>query len=293
MEIIRIPRIMQDTSQTHAMRGQSVGFVPTMGALHEGHMSLVRTSKQENDVTVVSIFINPTQFAPGEDLDKYPRDFDGDLARLREAKADALFFPEQAAMYPERFDTKVDIPGLSGKLCGAHRPGHFSGVATVVLKLLNIVLPRRAYFGLKDYQQSLVIKRLATDLNLPVEIVTCPTRREPDGLAMSSRNLYLKPEERKAASIIFRTLTEAAGMITAGEPSVAKVTGFMKETLSSGDLISAVDYAGVYDPETLDELTDFKDLGQKLSSGYTDTGTALLAAAVRIGGARLIDNILL
>lgn len=278
MEIIRIPRVMQEVA--HAWRGKSIGLVPTMGALHEGHMSLVRTCRQENDIAVASIFVNPTQFGPGEDFDRYPRDWDGDIGKLKEARVDTLFMPDGIAMYPEGFDTRVEVEGLSEKLCGPFRPGHFSGVATVVAKLLQIVTPKRAYFGLKDYQQSMIVKRLTSDLNIPVEIVTCPTVREPDGLAMSSRNRYLAPEERKAATVIYRCLREATGRIKAGLRDGEEIKGFMAGVLAGEPLIREVQYASVYDPQSLEELREVE-------------GCALLAIALKIGGTRLIDSLLL
>jgi pantoate--beta-alanine ligase len=288
MEIIRVPRIMQDTSHTAAMKGRHIGLVPTMGALHEGHMSLVRASRQENDTTVVSIFVNPSQFGPGEDFQNYPRDLEGDIGKLREAGVDVLFMPEAGAMYPKGFETGVEVQGLSEKLCGPFRPGHFRGVATVVAKLLNIVLPRRAYFGRKDYQQCLVIKRLVHDLNMPVEIVACPIVREPGGLAVSSRNQYLNTGEREAAGIIYKTLSGAAGMMKSKGGTAEKATVFMKKEFGSEHLITGVDYAGVYDPDTLEELRGKCPFGQDKREC-----SALLAAAVRIGNARLIDNVLI
>jgi pantoate--beta-alanine ligase len=260
-------------------KGKSVGLVPTMGALHEGHMSLVRACRQESDIAVASIFVNPTQFGPGEDFEQYPRDWDGDIRKLREARVDTLFMPDGASMYPEGFSTRVEVEGLSEKLCGPFRPGHFSGVATVVAKLLRIINPKRAYFGLKDYQQSLIVKRLVSDLNIPVEIVTCPTAREHDGLAMSSRNQYLTPEERKAAPVIYRCLKETAERITSGARDGREIKGFMAGVLGQEPLIKEVQYASVYDPNTLAELE-------------TVDGSALLAVAVRIGSTRLIDNLL-
>lgn len=279
MEVIRTPRIMQDTGRRAALRGKTIGLVPTMGALHEGHMSLIRACRQENDIAVVSIFVNPAQFGHGEDFEKYPRDIESDMNKLREARADVLFLPDTATMYPEGFTTRIDVNGLSGKLCGTFRPGHFSGVVTVVVKLLNIVTPTRAYFGQKDYQQSLIIKRLASDLNLPVEILTCPTVREPDGLAMSSRNQYMGSDERRAAGAIYRCLALASEKIKSGEPDPGKVKEIMNGVLGSEPLITEVQYASAYDPRTLDELQELK-------------GGALLAVAVKIGNTRLIDNML-
>jgi pantoate--beta-alanine ligase len=275
METVRIPSVMFNTSSS--WRGKSIGLVPTMGALHDGHMSLVRTCRDENDITVVSLFVNPSQFGPGEDLAAYPRDVEGDSQKLRDAGVDALFMPDAGSMYPEGFSTSVEVKALSGKLCGAFRPGHFGAVATVVAKLLNIVGPHRAYFGLKDYQQYLVIKRLVADLNMPVEIVGCRTMREPDGLAMSSRNRYLSPSERKAAPVIYRCLKQAEEKIASGLLRVEGIKGSMEACLRSEPSVTEVQYASAYDPETLEELTEIN-------------GRALLAVAVRIGKARLIDN---
>jgi pantoate--beta-alanine ligase len=278
LEVIRRPRVMQESSRENLAKGRTIGLVPTMGALHAGHMSMVRSCREENDVTVVSLFVNPAQFAPGEDLDKYPRDLEGDMDKLEEAGVDMLFLPEEGAVYPEGFSTSVEVKGLSEKLCGALRPGHFTGVATVVTKLLNMALPTRAYFGAKDYQQSLIIRRLVADLNMPVEVAVLPTVREEDGLAMSSRNAYLSAEERRAAQAIYRALANAADMVKDGKP-VAEVTALMKETLAKEKLITEVQYAGVYDPLTLDSLSIIE-------------GEVLLAVAVKLGPARLIDNML-
>ncbi len=250
-----------------------------MGALHEGHLSLIKRSKMENDVTAVSIFVNPTQFGPAEDLDRYPRDIEGDSKKIRELEADVLFLPDDRMMYPTGFSTFVDVEKISGKLCGEFRPDHFKGVSTVVSKLLNIVRPTRAYFGQKDFQQSVVIKRLVKDLNFDTEVVVCPTIREHDGLAMSSRNAYLNPEQRHAATALFRCLTEASQAILSGKHSPAKVREMMHAVLSGEPLITAIEYAGVYDPETLDAVAEIK-------------GEVLLAVAVRLGNTRLIDNML-
>jgi pantoate--beta-alanine ligase len=279
MEVIRIPRVMQDTVRGELMRGRAIGLVPTMGALHEGHMHLVRMSRMENHLTAVSIFVNPTQFGPGEDLERYPRNVDEDIRKLREADVDFLLLPEEKAMYPEGFDTAVRAGSLGEKLCGRFRPGHFDGVATVVAKLLHLALPTRAYFGLKDYQQYLVIKKMVRDLNFPVEVVASPTVREEDGLAVSSRNRYLSAEARRAAPLIYRTLSEAARKLKEGA-GPAEARKFMEDAFSGEPRVSSVEYAGVYHPKTLEDLEEFR-------------GKALLAAAVRLGEARLIDNVLL
>jgi len=279
MEIIRIPRIMRDTSKGYLLRGKTIGFVPTMGALHEGHLSLVRGAKQENDITVVSIFVNPIQFGPSEDFKKYPRDIERDTEKLLKEETDILFMPDAHFMYPERFYTYVEVGKISEKLCGAFRSGHFRGVATVVIKLLNIVKPTRAYFGRKDFQQAVVIKQLVKDLNMDVDIVECPTIREPDGLAISSRNIYLDERQRKAATVIYKSLEEASDSIKSGIIDGVYIKELLRNKLLEEPLISGVDYAGIYDTVTLDELLEIKD-------------EALLAVAVRIGDTRLIDNML-
>ncbi len=283
MEVIRNARVMQQTVKEYLQRGSSIGFVPTMGALHGGHMSLVQRCREENDVSVVSIFVNPIQFGPSEDFSSYPRNTDDDAAKLQEAGVDILFMPGVEDMYPEGFATFVEVERLSDRLCGRFRPGHFRGVATVVTKLLNIVRPSRAYFGQKDYQQALIIKQVVRDLNIETETVVCPTVREADGLAMSSRNLYLSPRERKAAAVIYRTLCRAKDMVLGAECSLSDVKSLMEEALSAEPLVDEVEYASVFDPETLEDICS-RDVT------IYRKGRVLLAAAVRIGRARLIDN---
>ena len=279
MEIIRIPTIMRQTSQEHLKKGKTIGFVPTMGALHEGHLSLVRRAKQENDITTVSIFVNPIQFGPSEDFERYPRDREGDLEKLQKEKTDVTFIPEISSMYPERFLTHIEVNEISGRLCGAFRPNHFRGVATVVAKLLNIVKPTRVYFGQKDFQQSVIIKQLVRDLNIGVDVVVCPTVREQDGLAMSSRNAYLSEEQRKAATVIYGCLKEASDLVRSGIMDGIFIKGFMQERILNVPGISSVDYAGVYNPETMIEMSEIN-------------GDILLAIALKIGNTRLIDNML-
>jgi pantoate--beta-alanine ligase len=279
MEIIRIPKIMQETSKQCLKEGKTIGFVPTMGALHEGHLSLVRSAKQGNDKTVVSVFVNPIQFGPSEDFERYPRDIEGDTEKLQKEKVDIIFMPEISSIYPERFLTYVEVEKISERLCGAFRPGHLRGVATVVTKLLNIVKPTRAYFGQKDFQQSSIIKQLVKDLNLDVDIVVCPTVREQDGLAVSSRNAYLDIAQRKAATVVYRCLKEASDLIKSGVIDGTYIKGFMQERILKEPGVSSVDYAGVYDPETLVEVSEIK-------------GDILLAVALSIGNTRLIDNML-
>lgn len=279
MEIIRIPRIMQDVAFSHRLHGKTVGFVPTMGALHEGHLNLVRMCREENDIAVVSIYVNPTQFGPAEDLSKYPRDFDGDRDKLAQQDVDILFLPDDSMMYPAGFSTFVEVKNLSEKLCGAFRPGHFNGVATIVAKLFGIVNPSRAYFGMKDFQQTVVIKRLVKDLNSTVDVVTCPTIREPDGLAMSSRNAYLAPEERKAASVVYRALTKGSEGVKSGIIEGNKLRNIMLAILGTEPLVSDIQYCSAYDPESLNEV---EQIGNE----------TLLAIALKIGATRLIDNML-
>jgi pantoate--beta-alanine ligase len=279
MEIIRIPTIMRQTSHEHLKKGKTIGFVPTMGALHEGHLSLVRRAKQENDITTVSIFVNPIQFGPSEDFERYPRDREGDLEKLQKEKTDVTFIPEISSMYPERFLTHIEVNEISGRLCGAFRPNHFRGVATVVTKLLNIVKPTRVYFGQKDFQQSVIIKQLVRDLDIGVDVVVCPTVREQDGLAMSSRNTYLSEEQRKAATVIYECLREASDLVKSGIVDGIFIKGFMQERILNVPGISSVDYAGVYNPETMIEMSEIN-------------GDILLAIALKIGNTRLIDNML-
>ncbi len=279
MEIIRIPHIMRDTSTGHILCTKSIGFVPTMGALHEGHLSLVRRARQENDIAVVSIFVNPIQFGPSEDFTRYPRDLEGDMEKLRVEVVDILFIPDISLMYPEGFLTHVEVEKISDELCGAFRPGHFKGVATVVTKLFHIIKPTRAYFGQKDFQQAAIIRRLVKDLDMDIDVVVCPTTRERDGLAMSSRNVYLTTKMREASTIIYRCLTEASDSINSGIIKTGPVKRAMHERLLNEPAVSGIDYAGIYDPETLNELSEIKS-------------AVLIAIAVKIGNTRLIDNML-
>lgn len=279
MEIIRIPKVMQETSKGHILHSRTIGFVPTMGALHEGHLSLVRVAKQENDITVVSIFVNPLQFGPSEDYHQYPRDIERDMEKLRREGVDILFLPDNNHMYPEGFCTTVEVSNLSDKLCGLFRPGHFRGVATVVLKLLNIVNPTRAYFGQKDYQQTLIIKRMVKDLDINTDIVVCPTIREAGGIAMSSRNQYLNERERAAASVLYRALQKGYEAIRSGIINIKEIEKTMRDVINSESLVSEIQYLSVFDPEDLEEL----DIVKK---------RVLIAGAIKIGHTRLIDNIL-
>ncbi|WP_456402940.1 pantoate--beta-alanine ligase [Persephonella sp.] len=275
-----VEKISEMKSVTKRLRfeGRSIGFVPTMGFLHEGHVSLIRRSKQDNDITVVSIFVNPLQFGENEDFDRYPRDLNRDLEILREEKVDYLFYPSHKEMYPDGFSTTVEVKGITEKLCGAFRPGHFKGVTTVVLKLFNIIKPDRAYFGLKDFQQYKVIERMVRDLNLDVEIVGCPIVREKDGLAMSSRNRYLTDNERKGAVLLSQALFEAKKMFDLGINDVSKLKEEMKKIIQSNPEVREIQYIEIVDSETFEE---------KVKAEKGD----LIALAVFVGDTRLIDNI--
>lgn len=259
--------------------GKSIGFVPTMGYLHEGHLSLVRQSIKENDLTVVSIFVNPIQFGPGEDFNRYPRDIERDKRLLEKEGVHYLFSPDEDEMYPAGFKTFVEVAEIGKKLCGKSRPGHFKGVSTIVLKLFNIVQPNRAYFGQKDAQQAIIIKKMVKDLNLDVDIVVMPIVREEDGLAMSSRNVYLNEEERKNAIVLYKSLREAEKMIRMGEKNAEKVVNRIKEVIMSYPE-ALIDYIEIVDTEELNPVNPIK-------------GKVLIALAVYIGKARLIDNMIL
>ena len=265
--------------KAHAQAEKPLGLVPTMGYLHEGHVSLVRRACAENATAAVSIFVNPTQFGPNEDFSTYPRDMDADLAKLESAGVDLVFAPPVEEVYPPNFNTHVDVGRIGERLEGEHRAGHFQGVATVVCKLLTIVRPDRAYFGQKDAQQCLVVQRLNADLNLGAEIVVCPTIRDPDGLALSSRNVYLDAVEREAALSLFRSLQLAKELHQAGETDAAEIRSRMRRLINEQPLAS-IDYISVADAENLSELE-------------TITGTALVSLAVRIGKTRLIDNVII
>lgn len=267
---------MTEAVRAEKASGRTIGFVPTMGFLHEGHLSLVRASKSRTDTTVVSIFVNPVQFGPDEDLARYPRDVDRDTTLLEAAGVDILFLPEPAEVYPPGYKTYVEVRELQDRLCGRLRPGHFLGVATVVLKLFHIVSPGIAFFGQKDAQQAIVLKRMTADLNLDVDIDVRPIVREPDGLALSSRNVYLNPAERRAALVLSRSLGEARRAVDGGERRTGVILSRMRVVLEAEPL-ARVDYAEIVDPETLDPATEVRP------------GT-LVALAVTIGRTRLIDN---
>ncbi len=256
----------------------ALGFVPTMGALHQGHASLVRRSAQENPNTVVSIFVNPTQFGPTEDFDKYPRTLDADLELCGQAGAAAVFTPDKGMMYPAGFNTWVTVEGLTDKLDGRSRPGHFKGVTTVVTKLFNLAQPTRAYFGQKDAQQALVLTRMARELDMPLEVITCPTVRESDGLAMSSRNRYLSAADRRRATSLWKALSGLKSAFDHGEQEVAKLRTIGLAELQKG--VDRVDYLEILDAT---DLGDIARVDRK----------ALCAVAAFVGGTRLIDNLIL
>ncbi len=258
-----------------AMAG-AVGFVPTLGYLHDGHRSLVHASRERDDHVIASIFVNPTQFGPNEDFERYPRDEERDLALLRDEGVDTVFLPSVEEIYPEGASTFVNVEGLTDGLEGAHRPGHFRGVTTVVAKLLHIVAPHRAYFGRKDAQQLAVVRRMVRDLHIDVEIVAMPTIREPDGLAMSSRNAYLSAQERSAALVLSQALGRAAELFASGERSAERLREAMRDLIAREPL-AQVDYVSVADAESLREVDT---LGKP----------AIASLAVRIGATRLIDN---
>ena len=276
MRIIEHIREMQRWSEIQRQRGERIVFVPTMGFLHDAHLSLVRDGKKRGDRVVVSIFVNPAQFSPNEDFAAYPRDFERDRGLLEREHADILFHPSVREIYPEGYQTHVDVDKLGVFLCGAHRPGHFQGVATVVAKLFNIVRPHVAIFGEKDYQQLQLVRRLTRDLNFDIEIVGHPIVREADGLAMSSRNIYLSPEERQAALCLSRSLSRAACMVQRGETRGQVITDAVRAGIEKEPL-ARMEYVSLCDSGTLEPVEEIEE-------------SALLALAVRIGNTRLIDN---
>ncbi|MBI3669706.1 MAG: pantoate--beta-alanine ligase [Acidobacteria bacterium] len=278
MEAIFTVEWMKQVARQARAEGRLIGFVPTMGALHEGHLSLVRAARQQCQPVVVSIFVNPKQFGPSEDFSKYPRPIEADRAVLEAQRVEFLFAPTPAEMYPDGFRTHVSVEGLTERLEGRSRPGHFRGVTTVVLKLLEIVQPHLAYFGRKDAQQARVIRQMVRDLNLDTEIVVCPIVREPDGLAMSSRNAYLKPDERCAATVLFRALGTARQEIAAGERDAVRLVAAMRKLIDAEPLATA-DYVEIVDADTFEPVS-------RLRRG------CLGLLAVFIGTTRLIDNML-
>lgn len=281
MKIIKNVKEMQRFSLQQKESGKKIGFVPTMGYFHEGHLSLIRKAKESTSITIASIYVNPTQFAPNEDFSKYPRDFERDKELAYKEGCDVIFFPNDSEMYPNGTETMVSVDNISKKFEGEKRPGHFNGVATVVTKLFNAVLPDIAFFGQKDYQQTLVIKKLVEDLLFPVLIEIVPTFRQSDGLAMSSRNVYLSMYERTKADILYRTLLTAKEAILNGEKRRKIINAIMINSLRSEPMVR-IDYASAADAENLSEPEEFKS-GQQI----------VLLIAIYLGKTRLIDNMLI
>lgn len=278
MEIIREIAALRQKIKQARQAGHTIGFVPTMGFLHEGHISLLRTARRENGFVVLSIFVNPLQFGIGEDYEEYPRDLQGDADQAQQAGCDLIFAPTVKEMYPQGYATFVDVERLTEGLCGASRPGHFRGVTTVVTKLFNIVTPDNTYFGQKDAQQALVIQRMARDLNMDLTVHIMPTVRETDGLAMSSRNTYLSPEQRNAATVLSRSLFAAEYKIKNGERDARTIINFIQQTIETIPLAN-IDYISITDTNEIKET-------------QTINGSTLIALAVRFGKTRLIDNII-
>jgi pantoate--beta-alanine ligase len=279
MRIIKTVKEIQEAAESLRKEGKKIGLVPTMGYLHEGHLSLVKMARGLTDVVVVSIFVNPAQFGPKEDFSKYPRDLQRDVKLLEKEHTDIVFFPEDKDMYPEGYSTNIQVKGLEDYLCGKTRAGHFVGVATVVAKLLNIVKPNLAVFGQKDYQQMRVIQKMVKDLNMDIEIIPHPTLREKDGLAMSSRNTYLSPTEREKALLIYRAIKKVEEIFKEGQREAPALKEEAKRVLSSKNGID-IEYISICNTDTLEEVDQIKD-------------KALLAIACRIGRTRLIDNTIL
>jgi pantoate--beta-alanine ligase len=279
MQLIKTVKEMQAWSRQARSKGGSIGFVPTMGALHEGHMSLLRRSTEENDVTVASIFVNPTQFGPGEDFNRYPKDHKGDMEKISALNVQAVFLPDVAEIYPKGFSTFIYVGGIGNILCGASRPDHFNGVATVVTKLFNIITPDVAYFGQKDFQQTVVIQKLVRELGFDIEIVVCPIVRESDGLAMSSRNTYLDEKERKAALVLYESLKLGQKMIESGSVTAAASVKNAMSRIITSEPLAAIDYVTIVDIHTLEEVTTI------------ELPLAICIAAT-IGNTRLIDNLI-
>lgn len=286
MQIIKSPNKLTSTIKSLKKRGKSIGFVPTMGALHEGHVSLIKKARKENDIVVLSIFVNPTQFGPKEDYKKYPRNLSRDSAIAKKAGVDIIFAPVVKEMYPlahrssqSEGGTYVEETALSKILEGKIRPGHFRGVTTVVLKLFNIVQPNISYLGQKDYQQAVIIKKMVKDLNLDTKIKVLPTVREKDGLAMSSRNAYLNKEQRKTATVLYRSLMEAKRLINNSLKDISELKKLIKKTINQ-EPSAKIDYIEIRDPETLQPVKKI-------------TGSVVILLAVRIGKVRLIDNVII
>jgi pantoate--beta-alanine ligase len=279
MKVINSPAEIQSYCRSVRADGRTIGLVPTMGFFHEGHLSLMRRGRTENDVLVTSIFVNPTQFGPHEDYKTYPRDFRRDSEMAEKVGVDVIFAPSPEDMYPNGYATYVNVERMTEKMCGASRPVHFRGVTTIVAKLFNLIQPHKAYFGQKDAQQTVVIKRMVTDLNFDVEIVVLPTVREEDGLAMSSRNRYLNTEERQAALVLIKSLRMAETLVKSGQRSAAEVSRKMRDMIEAEPL-AKIDYISIVHADTLEDA----DVAE---------GKALVALAVFIGKTRLIDNVVL
>jgi len=285
MRIVAQTRAIQAEAESARLAAQSIGLVPTMGFFHEGHLSLMRRARAECDLVIASLFVNPTQFGPGEDLSAYPRDFERDCRLAEREGVDLMFAPPNSEVYSPDHATYIDVERIGATLCGASRPGHFRGVATVVAKLFNICKPHKAYFGLKDYQQVRVIETMVRDLNFDLDVVRCPIVREPDGLAMSSRNAYLSPEERRAATVLSRSLNNARKSFEAGERCAATLKRQIGSEIEAEPL-ARTDYIEAVDAQSLEPVSRIEPVGQI-------EGHVLLAVAVRFGRARLIDNIYL
>jgi pantoate--beta-alanine ligase len=279
MEVIETAEKMQSASEAFRQAGRKIALVPTMGFFHEGHVELMRVARKHSDTLIISIFVNPTQFGPGEDLDQYPRDPEGDIMKAREVGVDVVFMPSSEEMYPKGSQTSVQVDKVTSHLCGLSRPGHFKGVTTVVAKLFNITKPHLAVFGQKDYQQLTVISRMVMDLNMDIQILGVPTVRESDGLAMSSRNSYLSVEERKSALCLKRSLDLAAHMVKEGERSSEALKLAVEDMIHSYPF-THIDYVSLCDPVSLEETETLEE-------------ETLLALAVRVGRTRLIDNCVL
>jgi pantoate--beta-alanine ligase len=276
VEVIHTVEWMKQVSRQARAEGRLTGFVPTMGALHAGHVSLIEVARRDANPVIASIFVNPKQFGPSEDYRKYPRDLKGDRQKMEEAGVDFLFAPSVEEIYPAGFRTSVNVEGLSDRLEGKIRPGHFRGVATVVLKLLEVVAPRFAYFGRKDAQQARIIRQMASDLALDSEIVVCPIVRESDGIALSSRNQYLSPAERNAATVLYRALSRARHAIQEGERDSMRIIAAMRQELA-GEPLASVDYVEIVDADLFEPIIRL-------------TRTSLVLLAARFGATRLIDN---
>jgi pantoate--beta-alanine ligase len=279
MKTIKKPKDILLFSKKMHLAGKTIGLVPTMGCLHEGHLSLVREAKKRSGIVIVSIFVNPTQFGPNEDYNHYPKTLKKDKALLNKLNIDLLFTPSVKDMYPEGFSSFIKVEGVSGKLCGHSRPGHFRGVTTIVAKLFNIVSPDYAFFGEKDYQQQLIIKKMVKDLNLPVKIISQPTIRESDGTAKSSRNKYLSAKQREAAPVLYQSLLLGKELAKKKEKNVRKILAKLRAFINKERLVK-LDYLSIVDPKTLQELKTVKNSG-------------LIILAAYLGKTRLIDNILI